>query len=125
MRRTATLAATALLTVLPLTAGCSTAQKAWDCGKLALQIASDVQNLQNAVSNAVNDPQAVDTALQGLTQDLDRLGKQAGNADVAQAVKDLKAQADAVRQAADAGRVPDLSSLSATAINLGSVCTGS
>ncbi|AXI77725.1 hypothetical protein [Peterkaempfera bronchialis] len=124
MRRTAALAAAALLASLPLSLGCSAAEKAWDCGKLAVQITSDVQKVQSAALHADDDPGAVDTALGTLGRDLDRLGKQTGNADVGKAVQDLRDQADALRRSADAGSTPDLAPLVSAAGRLSTVCTG-
>lgn len=123
MRRTAALAAAALIATLGLSAGCSTAQKAWDCGRLALQITSDVQDVQSALTNAADDPTAADTALRSLTADLDRLGKQSGNADLTQAVQDLHTQISDVQQAVDAKRTPDLAPLVGAATNLSGICT--
>jgi hypothetical protein len=122
MRRTALLAAAALLATLPLTAACASAQKALDCGKLALQISADVADVQTAAVNFPNEPERLGTELDKLTKDLDQLGGQASNADVKQAVTDLRTQADNIRQAVESQQAPDVAPLVSAAGNLSTVC---
>ncbi|MGF1428854.1 hypothetical protein [Kitasatospora sp. LaBMicrA B282] len=121
--RPATLAAAALLAVLPLSAiSCSAAQKAMDCGTTAVTVGTDVGQVGSAYNNANQDPAAAGRALAKLKTDLDKVGKNAGNTDVAKAVTDMQTQADKVQQAVDANQVPDLGPLGDAAGNLTKVC---
>ncbi len=123
--RPATLAVAALILVLPLSAvSCSAAQKALDCGNTAVKVGSDLNQVNNAYNNANNDPAAAGKALGNLKTDLDKLGKNAGNTDVAKAVTDLQKQVDKAQQAINAKQVPDLGPLGDAAGNLSKVCTG-
>ena len=123
--RPATLAVAALILVLPLSAvSCSAAQKAMDCGNTAVTVAGDVGQVNDAYNTANTDPTAAGKALAKLKSDLDKLGKNAGNTDVAKAVSDLQAQADKTQKAIDAKQVPDLGPLGDAVGNLSKVCTG-
>ncbi|MDH6110699.1 hypothetical protein P3T36_003068 [Kitasatospora sp. MAP12-15] len=121
--RPATLAAAALILLLPLSAvSCSAAQKAMDCGNTAVKVGTDLGQLNSAYNNSANNPTAAGKALANLRADLDKLGKNAGNTDVAKAVTDLQAQADQTQKAIDAKQVPDLGPLGDAAGNLTKVC---
>ncbi|MGW4893432.1 hypothetical protein ACWEQL_14380 [Kitasatospora sp. NPDC004240] len=123
--RPATLAVAALIAVLPLSAvSCSAAQKALDCGNLAIKITSDINEVQTAVANVANDTAAATQALQKLRDDLDQLGKNSKNTDVAKAITDLNTQVGVVQQAVNDKRIPDLKPLGDAAGNLSKVCTG-
>ncbi|GAA1270540.1 hypothetical protein GCM10009665_68580 [Kitasatospora nipponensis] len=123
--RPATLAAAALILVLPLSAiSCSAAQKALDCGNTAVRVGSDLGDLNSAYGNSQNDPAAAGRALAKLKADLDKLGKNAGSTDVDNAVTDLQRQVDKVQTAVDAKQVPDLGPLGDAAGKLTKVCTG-
>ncbi|MDX3077268.1 hypothetical protein ACIP98_22825 [Streptomyces sp. NPDC088354] len=127
-RRLAALAAATALGAAALT-GCGAADavnavdKALDCATVAAQVAGDVQNLQNAVSNAGNDPQGAATALDQIADHLATLGDKTGNADVTKAVDDLQKAVDNARTAADAGKTPDLTPVADAAAGLSTVCT--
>ncbi|MFF3559076.1 hypothetical protein ACFYXS_03420 [Streptomyces sp. NPDC002574] len=127
-RRLAALAAATALGAAALT-GCGAADavnavdKALDCATVAAQVAGDVQNLQNAVSNAGNDPQSAAAALDQIADHLAALGDRTDNADVTKAVGDLEKAVDNARTAADAGRVPDITPVADAAGGLSKVCT--
>ncbi|MFB7663751.1 hypothetical protein ACFC1R_07315 [Kitasatospora sp. NPDC056138] len=125
INRSTTLAVAALILLLPLSAvSCSAAQKAIDCGNTAVKITGDVADAGTAFNNADKDPQAAGQALQKLKKDLDQLGRNSSDTDVAKAVGDLQTQVDKAQTAIDANRVPDLQPLSDAASKLTKVCTG-
>ncbi|MFI5533458.1 hypothetical protein ACIA8O_33475 [Kitasatospora sp. NPDC051853] len=122
--RSTVLSVAALALVLPLAVGCSAAQKALDCGNTAVTVSTDIANVSTAFGNAQNDPQAAGAALQKLKTDLDQLGRNSSDTDVAKAVTDLQAQVEKLQQAANNKQVPDLKPLGDAAANLSKVCTG-
>ncbi|KJK54948.1 hypothetical protein [Saccharothrix sp. ST-888] len=125
INRSTTLAVAALILLLPLSAvSCSAAQKAIDCGNTAVKITGDVADAGTAFNNADKDPQAAGQALQKLKKDLDQLGRNSSDTDVAKAVGDLQAQVDKAQTAINANQVPDLQPLSDAASKLTKVCTG-
>lgn len=123
--RPAALAVAGLIVILPLSmVSCSAAQKALDCGNTAVKITGDLADVTKAYDNASNDSAAAGKAVQKLKNDLDQVGKNSKNTDVAKAVTDLQKQADKVQQAVDRKETPDLKPLGDAAANLTSVCGG-
>lgn len=123
--RPAALAVAGLIAILPLgMVSCSAAQKAIDCGNTAVKVTGDIADLAKAYDNSSNDSAAGGKALQKLRGDLDQIGRNSKNTDVAKAVSDLQKQADKVQQAVDKKQAPDLKPLGDAAGNLTSVCTG-
>ncbi|MFE7530587.1 hypothetical protein ACFU7Y_33470 [Kitasatospora sp. NPDC057542] len=123
--RPAALAVAGLIAILPLSmVSCSAAQKALDCGNTAVRITGDIADVTKAYDNASNDSAVAGKALQKLKNDLDQVGKNSKNTDVAKAVTDLQKQVENVQRAADKNEVPDLKPLGDAAGNLTSVCTG-
>ncbi|MEU9075069.1 hypothetical protein ACFYUY_17800 [Kitasatospora sp. NPDC004745] len=123
--RPAALAVAGLIAILPLSmVSCSAAQKALDCGNTAVRVTGDLADVTAAYGNSSNDSAAAAKALQKLRGDLDQIGRNSKNTDVAKAVADLQKQADKVQQAVDKKEVPDLKPLGDAAGNLTSVCTG-
>ncbi|MFD9598620.1 hypothetical protein ACFWA9_38465 [Kitasatospora sp. NPDC059973] len=123
--RPATLAVAGLIAILPLSAvSCSAAQKALDCGNTAVRITGDISDVTTAFNNASNDSAAAGQALQKLKNDLDDLGKNSKNTDVAKAITDLNTQVGRVQQAINDKQAPDLKPLGDAAGNLTQVCTG-
>ncbi|WP_052706327.1 hypothetical protein [Streptomyces rubellomurinus] len=121
--RPAALAVAGLIVILPLSiVSCSAAQKALDCGNTAVKITGDLADVTKAYDNASNDSAAAGKALQKLKTDLDQVGRNSKNTDVAKAVADLRKQTDKVQQAVDRGEAPDLKPLGDAAGNLTSVC---
>jgi hypothetical protein len=114
-----------LIAILPLSAvSCSAAQKALDCGNTAVKITNDISEVTAAVGNVSNDAVAAGQAIQKLKNDLDQLGKNSKDTDVAKAISDLNTQVDVVQQAVNNKQVPDLKPLGDAAGNLTKVCTG-
>ncbi|WP_441245932.1 hypothetical protein [Kitasatospora sp. McL0602] len=125
INRSTTLAVAALILVLPLSAvSCSAAQKAIDCGTTAARVAGDIADAGTAFNNADKNPQAAGQALQKLKKDLDQLGRNSSDTDVAKAVTDLQTQVDKAQKAIDAKETPDLKPLGDAAANLSKICTG-
>ncbi|WP_395296036.1 hypothetical protein ACF9IK_23150 [Kitasatospora hibisci] len=123
--RPAVLAVAALIAVLPLSVvSCSAVQKAIDCGNTAVTITGDVNDVVSAFNNASNDAAAAGQSLQKLKNDLDQLGENSSNTDVAKAVTDLNTQVDKLQQAVNNKQVPDLKPLGDAAGNLTKICTG-
>ena len=123
--RPAALAVAGLIAILPLSmVSCSAAQKAIDCGNTAVKVTGDIADLAKAYDNSSNDSADGGKALQKLRGDLDQIGRNSKNTDVAKAVSDLQKQADKVQQAVDKKQAPDLKPLGDAAGNLTSVCTG-
>ncbi|MEV7778701.1 hypothetical protein [Kitasatospora sp. NPDC088351] len=121
--RPATLAVAGLIAILPLSAvSCSAAQKALDCGNTAVRITGDLADVTSAYDNASNDAAAAGQALQKLKNDLDQLGRNSKDTDVAKAISDLQTQVDKVQKAVNDKEVPDLKPLGDAAGNLTQVC---
>jgi len=125
INRTTAFAVAALVLILPLSAiSCSAAEKALSCANTAVQITSHVAQLGEAFNNADQDPAAAGQALQNLKGDVDKLGRNSGDADLGKAVDDLQTQIDNVQKAVDGNQVPDLAPLGSAAARVSKVCTG-
>ncbi|MES9591720.1 hypothetical protein ABZ776_10555 [Streptomyces sp. NPDC007076] len=114
------------LTALTLTAaaGCGAVDKALDCVRTADAIATSVDNLQQAVSNATNDPTQASEALDDIQKSLGELGDKTDNADLGKAVDDLQAGVGNVRDSIDKGdATPDITPVTDAATEIGKVCT--
>ena len=126
MRRIA-LAAAAAGATLALSAaltGCGAVDKAVDCVKTADAIASNVNNLQQAVSNAADDPTQADQALDDISKNLKSLDDKTDNADLSKSIDSLNKAVDNVRSSIKNGdNTPDISPVADAASELGKVCT--
>ncbi|MFF3750040.1 hypothetical protein ACFYYH_06180 [Streptomyces sp. NPDC002018] len=123
-RRRITLALSAAALALPLTAGCGALDKAMDCVATADAIATNVGNLEQAISSIGDDPLKVDEALDDIDAELDNLKDTTDNADLSKAVGDLGKGVDSVRTAIENGdNTPDLSPVSDAAAEIGNICT--
>jgi methyl-accepting chemotaxis protein len=114
------------LTALTLTAaaGCGAVDKALDCVRTADAIATSVDNLQQAVSNASDDPTQASEALDEIDKELGNLGDKTDNANLSKAVDDLQAGVKNVRDAIDKGdATPDITPVTDAAQEIGNVCT--
>lgn len=121
---TAATAAVTLLAALAL-AGCSAVDRAVGCAQTAAIIAKDVQQLQGAVSNAGDSPQAAAEALGEIERDLQSLDDSTGDADVGKAVSSLRRAVENARSAAEKNTVPDVTPVIDAAAELTKVCTPS
>jgi hypothetical protein len=104
-------------------AGCSAVDKAIGCAQTAATVASDVQNLQDAIGNAGDNPQAAANALDRISSDLKAIDNDTGDADLSAAVAELTKAVDNAQAAADKGEVPDISPVVSAAGELTKVCT--
>ncbi|MFF5618788.1 hypothetical protein [[Kitasatospora] papulosa] len=122
-QRTA-LAVTATLLTLTAAAGCGAVDKALDCVRTADAIATSVDNLQQAVSNASDDPTQASESLDQIDKELKDLGDTTDNADLSKAVDDLQAGVGNVRDSIDKGdATPDITPVTDAAAEIGKVCT--
>ncbi|MFD5031883.1 hypothetical protein ACFVWX_20870 [Streptomyces sp. NPDC058220] len=124
VRRRVALALSAAALALPLTVGCGALDKALDCVQTADAIATSVDSLQQAVSNAGNNPLKVDEALDDIDKELGTLQDSTDNADLSKAVGDLGKGVDNVRTSIENGdTAPDLTPVTDAASEIGKVCT--
>ncbi|MFF1498956.1 hypothetical protein ACFVZR_03535 [Streptomyces sp. NPDC058316] len=122
--RRITLALTLTALALTAAAGCGAVDKALDCVRTADAIATGVDNLQQAVSNASNDPTQASEALDAIEKELADLGDKTDNADLGRAVDDLRSGVGNVRDAIDKGdATPDITPVTEAAQEIGKVCT--
>ncbi|MEU1126326.1 hypothetical protein ABZ371_22865 [Streptomyces sp. NPDC005899] len=118
------LAVTATLLTLTAAAGCGAVDKALDCVRTADAIATSVDNLQQAVSNASDDPTQASEALDQIDKELRQLGDTTDNADLGKAVDDLQAGVTNVRGSIEKGdATPDITPVTDAATEIGKVCT--
>ncbi|MFB4424120.1 hypothetical protein C5F59_023920 [Streptomyces sp. QL37] len=121
--RTALVVTTTLLT-LTAAVGCGAVDKALDCVRTADAIATSVDNLQQAISNASNDPTQASEALDQIDKELKDLGDTTGNADLSKAVDDLQTGVTNVRDSIEKGdATPDITPVTDAATEIGKVCT--
>ncbi|MFJ6851351.1 hypothetical protein ACIQM3_12550 [Streptomyces sp. NPDC091271] len=121
--RTALVVTTTLLT-LTAAVGCGAVDKALDCVRTADAIATSVDNLQQAISNASNDPTQASEALDQIDKELKDLGDTTDNADLSKAVDGLQAGVTNVRDSIDKGdATPDITPVTDAATEIGKVCT--
>ncbi|GAA2953731.1 hypothetical protein ACFPN0_12055 [Kitasatospora cinereorecta] len=118
------LAVMATLLTLTAAAGCGAVDKALDCVRTADAIATSVDNLQRAISNASNDPTQASEALDDIDRELKDLGDTTDNADLSKAVDDLQAGVTNVRESIEKGdATPDITPVTDAATEIGNVCT--
>ncbi|MFF5453854.1 hypothetical protein ACFY40_21835 [Streptomyces sp. NPDC012950] len=124
MKRRLALAVAAAATLTTVLSGCAALDTAMDCVKTADAIATSVSNLQQAVSNASNDPTQIEEALTSISTELGNLKNTTDNADLSQAVDDLTKGVDSVRTAVKNGdTTPDITPITNAAGEVTKVCT--
>lgn len=118
------IAVTAALLTLTAAVGCGAVDKAIDCVRTADAIATSVNNLQQAISNASEDPTQASEALDEIDKELKSLGDTTDNADLGKAVDDLQAGVGNVRASIEKGdATPDITPVTDAATEIGKVCT--
>ncbi|MFE7574941.1 hypothetical protein ACFU5Z_09400 [Streptomyces sp. NPDC057521] len=123
LHRTA-LAVTAVLITATAAGGCGALDKTLDCVRTADAIATSVDNLRQAVSNASSDPTQASEALDRIQEELGNLGDKTDDADLSKAVDDLRSGVTNVRDAIDKGdATPDISPVTDAAGEIAKVCT--
>ncbi|MFJ5935933.1 hypothetical protein AB9128_22540 [Streptomyces cinereoruber] len=124
MKRRLALAVATAATLTTVLSGCAALDTAMDCVKTADAIATSVSNLQQAVSNASNDPTQIEEALTSISTELGNLENTTDNADLSQAVDDLTKGVDSVRTAVKNGdTTPDITPITNAAGEVTKVCT--
>ncbi|WNI31692.1 hypothetical protein [Streptomyces sp. ITFR-6] len=114
---------TATLTVTAAT-GCGALDKTLDCVRTADAIATSVNNLQQAVSNASSDPTQASESLDEIEKELGNLSDKTDNADLVKAVDDLRDGVGNVRDSIDKDdATPDITPVTDAAKEIGKVCT--
>ncbi|MFJ3585289.1 hypothetical protein ACIPPS_24110 [Streptomyces sp. NPDC090127] len=104
--------------------GCGALDKAMDCVATADAIATSVDKLSQAVSNASNDPTQLNEALNDISTELGNLQDTTDNADLSKAVDDLTKGVETVKTAVDNGdTTPDITPITEAAAEIGKVCT--
>ncbi|MFV2117408.1 hypothetical protein ACE14D_02765 [Streptomyces sp. Act-28] len=112
----------ALAAALTLT-GCGALDKARDCVQTAEAIATSVDRLTQAASNA-GDPTQITESLDAIDKELTTLKGKTDNADLTKAVDDLANGVDQVRTSVENGdTTPDLKPVTDAAAEVGRVCT--
>ncbi|MER7909043.1 MULTISPECIES: hypothetical protein [unclassified Streptomyces] len=124
MKRRLALAVATAATLTTVLSGCAALDTAMDCVKTADAIATSVSNLQQAVSNASNDPTQIEEALTSISTELGNLKNTTDNADLSKAVDDLNKGVDSVRTAVKNGdTTPDITPITNAAGEVTKVCT--
>ncbi|MFE3324591.1 hypothetical protein [Streptomyces sp. NPDC059176] len=110
--------------VLAGAVGCGAVDKALDCVKTADAIATSVDKLSQAVSNASDDPTQLTEALNDIDTELGNLKSTTDNADLSKAVDHLSKGVENVRTAVEKGdHTPDITPVTDAAGEVGKVCT--
>jgi peptidoglycan hydrolase CwlO-like protein len=123
-RRRTALAVAATMLTLTAVAGCGALDKALDCVQTAEALTDSVGNLQQAISDAGNDPRQIDDALDGIDSELNKLQDKTDNADLSKAVDQLSDGVANVRAAVkDGDNSPDLTPVTDAATEIGKICT--
>ncbi|GHJ27965.1 MULTISPECIES: hypothetical protein [Streptomyces] len=120
---TAVTALAAVALAVPLTAGCGAVEKALDCAQLAVEISNDVDDLQDVLTGAADNPAGAEKVLDALAEDIDKVGDRTDDADVGKAVDSLQKAVDTVQKSVDSGERPDLTPVRDAAGELTGVCT--
>lgn len=124
-RRTALAAAavTAVVLTVPAMAGCSAVDRTLDCAGTAVNVARSVDDLQQAVSDAGEDPAQAKQALDRIDKNLAAISEETDDGDIAESVSRLQKAADSVRSDVEAGRTPRTGPVTDAADELTQVCT--
>ncbi|WP_369378649.1 hypothetical protein [Streptomyces sp. cg36] len=123
-RRALALAVATAALAVPAAVGCGAVSKALDCVQTADAIASSVDDLGRAVSNAADDPARADRALNDIDSNLSSLKKKTDDTDLSKAVDNLNKAVGNVRSAIKNGdNTPDISPVKDAAKEVGKVCT--
>ncbi|MEU9705508.1 hypothetical protein ACF09C_19880 [Streptomyces sp. NPDC014870] len=123
-RRLAIAVASAAVLAGTTLVGCGALDKAMDCVATADAIATSVDKLSQAVSNASNDPTQLNEALNEISTELGNLKDTTDNADLSKAVDDLTKGVETVKTAVNNGdTTPDIKPITDAATEIGKVCT--
>ncbi|MGF1429277.1 hypothetical protein [Kitasatospora sp. LaBMicrA B282] len=125
-----TAAAIAVLAAAPLVTACKSANAALDCGKRAISITGDVQDLMDSsvnVGQITDDDKRRHTraAFQKIRDDTHRIRESSGNSKMNQATDKLSKAVDSAVTEVDNGRKPDLGAVSSAAGAVTEACGSS
>lgn len=124
MKRRLALAMASAAVLTTTLVGCGALDKALDCVATADAIATSVDKLSQAASNASNDPTQLNEALDDISTELGNLKDTTDNADLSKAVDDLTKGVETVRTAVKEGdATPDITPITDAATEIGKVCT--
>ncbi|MGY1435962.1 hypothetical protein [Streptomyces reniochalinae] len=116
-------AAAVLALAVPVTAGCSAVDRALDCATTASAIARSVDDLQQAISDAGEDPTQARESLDSIEKNLTKIEDETDDGDVGKAVSQLRGAVDSVRADVEAGRAPEAKPVTDAADELTKVCS--
>ncbi|GAB2688862.1 hypothetical protein [Kitasatospora kifunensis] len=126
LSRPAVVTATLFL-ALPVVAGCNSVDNARNCGKMAISITGDVQDLGDSALNVgqltdASRRQHTKDALQKLGDDAKKIGDKSNRADLNNAVDKLNKAIQNAQDSLSHNKQPDLSPVTDAAGELGKVC---
>ncbi|MEU8567970.1 hypothetical protein AB0C51_06330 [Streptomyces pathocidini] len=120
---TAIAAATAVVLAVPVLSACGAVDTALDCARTASAISSSVADLQQAASDAADNPLEAQQALDRIDKNLDKLGDQTDNGDLGKAVDDMGKGVDSARNAIEQGKSPDITPITDAAAEVTKTCS--
>lgn len=129
LRRNTVAAFAAAALAVPVLAGCGAgdavdaANKALDCATTAATVAEAADDLQQAASEAADDPAQARESLNTIDKNLDKIRDETDDADVGKAVNRLGDAVESVRSDVEDGRVPSTAPVGKAADELTAVCT--
>ncbi|GAA2615955.1 hypothetical protein [Streptomyces axinellae] len=123
LRKTTVAVAAAVVLGIPVVSGCSAVDKALDCANTAATVAQAADDLQQAASDAGEDPTQAKRSLDKIDKNLKTIEEETDEGDVRKAVTKLGDAVDSVRTDVDAGRTPRTGPVGDAADELTKVCT--
>ncbi|MEU8516908.1 hypothetical protein AB0C76_35800 [Kitasatospora sp. NPDC048722] len=125
-----TIAAVALLAAAPLLSACKDADQALDCGKRAISVTGDVQDLADSAINVgqiTDDSKRQHTldALKKIKDDVKKVRESGTNGKLDKATDKLSRTIDDAQNAVDNGRQPDLGAIASAAGDVATACGSS
>ncbi|MGW2249982.1 hypothetical protein ACWCXH_07260 [Kitasatospora sp. NPDC001660] len=125
-----TAAAVALLAAAPLFTACKNADQALDCGKRAISVTGDVQDLMDSAINVgqiTDDSKRRHTldALKKIKDDAQKVRESGSNGKLDKATDKLSKAIDAARDNVDNGRQPDVGAIASAAGDVTTACGSS
>ena len=116
-----TIALLATLSVAALTSCDDSAERAVDCGKLALAVSKSIDDLERAALGSALDRDATEVS-EKLDKDIEKIEDRVENPDLEKAADKVKAATKDVHTAIREDRKPDMSPLRDAGVELTKVC---
>ncbi|MEE1788280.1 hypothetical protein PUR71_36095 [Streptomyces sp. SP17BM10] len=125
-----TIAAVALLAAAPLFTACKNADEALDCGKRAISVTGDVQDLADSAINVgqiTDDSKRQHTldALKKIRDDVKKVRESGGNGKLDKATDKLSKTVDDAQKAVNDGKQPDVGAIVSAAADVTTACGSS